>query len=214
MIALRFKGKNFLVGVLTLCVFVLSFAAISLVRTIEARLKSFEDVRREGRIYISPGPYSGIYQVNERYQDVKYFAKWIVFQLHMYQSSASDYPGFKEQYFQVQPFFSPELLLTADNHYFSLMSQNGRKSSHVKIKNEQIEVDEVPAKERHRKGEKDYFVIVYADVQEVSRDMVQKPTSLQITIRLKPVSITNSNPYGFVILNYTEKETAKIERPA
>ena len=209
MIVLRFKGQGFLLGVLVLIIFALSFLAILFVKNTENLLKSFEDVRSEGRVYVSPGPYSGIYQVNERYQDVKFFAKWIVHQLHMYDQGA-----FKSQYLEVQPFFSPELLLTADNHYSGLMVYNNRDISHVKVDSSMIEVDEVPAKERHRKGEKDFFVIVYATAQKIYRGEVKKPIPLQITIRLKPVSITNSNPYGFVILNYTEKQKAKIERPA
>ncbi|MEC9291646.1 MAG: hypothetical protein VX730_04515 [Pseudomonadota bacterium] len=175
----------------------------------ESLLKSYDTVRSEGRIYISPGAYGGIYQVNERYQDVKYFSKWVVRQLHMYEKEK-----FLKQYLAVQPFFSPELLVTADNHYRGVASAADGKESYVSIDHAQIEVDEVPAKERHRRGEKDYFVIVYATVHEFGRMGVSDPLPLQITIRLKSVSITNSNPYGFVILNYTEKEKAKIERAA
>ncbi|MDE0724770.1 MAG: hypothetical protein OSB62_08765 [Alphaproteobacteria bacterium] len=206
MIALKFRGKNFILGALTLSAIALGTFSVVLIKRTEVLLKSFEDVRREGNVYVSPGPYGGIYQVNERYQDVKYFSKWVVRQLYMYSDE-----GLRKQYLQVQPFLSPELLVTADHHYLSLIQRENGVNSHVAIDHSKIEVDEVPAKERHRQGEKDYFVIIYADVQKVRSKVMQQPSSLQITIRLKPVTITNSNPYGFIILNYKEQKQAKME---
>lgn len=205
---LRFRGADFILGVLTSAFLVLGVMVFMAIAKTENLLTTYEDVRADEQIYISPGPYGGVYQVNERYQDVKFFAKWVVNQLHMYQIE-----GLRKQYLQVQPFMSPELLVFADNHYSRILQRNGGVSSHVLIKEGNVEVDEVPAAERYRRGKKDYFVIVYADVQEIENGQLRKPLPLQITIRLKPVSITNSNPYGFIILDMEEKQKARTEQP-
>ena len=191
-------------GILLILCLVEAWMILSQMETNEQLQLDYKVIREEAKVYVVPGSAAGFYTPPKPEFLLKEMTYLILHSLNTY-----TYSNLEEQYKEIEKFFDERMLTSAQGHFGKLINQaydDERSALFIpittsyKVKQEQDE-----------SGEEIYVVKAEGTVRYIISDAVVEAAPIEFTLRFKRRHISPTNPFGFVLVSYKQKELTSQE---
>lgn len=203
------QRANVVAGILLLLLVIMSVFTLSVMGQ-NAKLKQvIVNYADNQRVYVVPGSTAGLYA--PRQIDGLLYA----FADHVTQSLLTfTYASLEKQYFEIRRFFTPSLLETANVKYaqtIAIAKQDERSSLFIPQR-ESLKVERVlNPKDKTRYLDGVRKVTMIGTKRYFLGGGLIEPLLVRVTMEVRETSISQANPFGFVLSNYKEEELSAAE---
>jgi len=163
----------------------------------------YDGIRKQMNIYVVPGSSGGIYAPSKGEFLRAEFVKYVAQNLNTYTPVNLPF-----QYTEIKTFFTPEMIVVADQYYSDLIAKaqaDGRSS--LFIPGNRVFTEEIPDPNNPRKRVVQATII--GTVRTILGGSEIEAAPVKITMHLRAVPISGSNPFGQTLSFYNEEEATR-----
>jgi hypothetical protein len=199
-----------LTGFFLILSLVLVFLLIVSMNNNSALQRELTRVRNEAPVYVVPDSIAGFYQPRAKEMLLTSFVEYAAKMLNEYTPTSLEH-----QYTEIQRFMTPATQIMADNHFKDLIRKvrSDERSSVLVIERATLR-DPVKLERRGDLGGDLYEIKFNALRQEMLGNTVVDKTPLEIVFWLEQSYVSKTNPFGFLVAKYGERELATDRAPA
>lgn len=187
-----------LVGFMLILVVVLFVLVLKSWMDISSLNRELVATRTRLPVYVVPGSQSGVYAPTQDELLVQAFVDLITQSFNTF-----TYITLPDQVDEVRKFFTPEML-TYSNDYFAQLieaAKRDRRSSLFIPDRQSLTIENVT------EGRQEFRdITINGTFQQILAGSVVEEVPLQISMRLRKVSVSRTNPFGFLVASYHTKQ--------
>ena len=193
-----------LAGILLVLLIAETVLLFNYIGTNKELLLEYKQLRNQRDVYVVPGSTAGVYAPTQDEMLSRAFTSLIVQSLNTY-----TYENFELQYNEVKRFFDPKMLVYADKQYKRdiKMARLDARSTNFVPNRGTFKI--VEAKDKYDKPTGDKEISVEGLLHQILGGNVVEAVPISITLSLKKVLITKTNPFGFILTQYRVTEIGK-----
>jgi len=192
-----------LTGFFMLISVVLSVVLVATLQNNSALNRELTRVRNEAPVYVVPDSIAGFYQPRAKDMLLTSFVEYASKMLNEYTPASLE-----KQYDEIQRFFTPAMRILADKHFKEQVRKVRSDERAAVLVIERATMEE-PVKLEGRRGDQGgdlYEVKFKALRQEMLGNTVVDKMPLEITLWLEQSYVSKTNPFGFLVAKYGERE--------
>ncbi len=192
-----------LTGFFMLISVVLSVVLVATLQNNSALNRELTRVRNEAPVYVVPDSIAGFYQPRAKEMLLTSFVEYASKMLNEYTPVSLE-----KQYDEIQRFFTPAMRILADKHFKEQIRKVRSDERAAVLVIERATMGE-PTKLEGRRGDQGgdlYEVKFKALRQEMLGNTVVDKMPLEITLWLEQSYVSKTNPFGFLVAKYGERE--------
>ncbi len=185
--------------VATVC---LGFIAMSLSQSNASLSNEIERLSNTRQVYIVPGSQAGFYAPSQSEMLLQNFGEYILQSLNTY-----TYNNLEPQFAETQKFFTPSMLLDAKPFYAERIkdAKQDEHSSMLVVKRNTIKIKQTSAPSGGDRGFSYYEYSVEGKRQDIIGSQIVAARDIRIILTVRQSSISQTNPWGFVLAKYREE---------
>lgn len=192
-------------GILLVVCLVQSWMIMSQSETNEELLLDYKRIREEAKVYVVPGSAAGFYTPPKPEFLLKEMTYLILHSLNTY-----TYANLEEQYKEVRRFFAEDMLASSREYFMKLVNDafDDERSALFIPLTTSYHVE----REDAAPGEEPLYVVrVEGTIRYIISDAVVEAAPFEYTLKFKRRHISPTNPFGFILVSYNEKELSGQE---
>ncbi|MBI1364303.1 MAG: hypothetical protein GC134_09990 [Proteobacteria bacterium] len=185
---------------------VLAFALVMTLQNNSALNRELTRLRNEAPVYVVPDSIAGFYEPRSKDMLLTSFVDYVAKMLNEYTPTS-----LQQQYNEVRQFFTPATQILAEKHFADQIKkvQSDERAAVLVIERNTLK-NPVKLDKKGDMGGDLYEVKFNALRQEMLGNTVVDQTPLEITLWLEQSFVSKTNPFGFLVAKYSERQLAGL----
>lgn len=189
-------------GLLFVLLVLCGFWCLQLIGENRALNAEYEKLRAQAQVYVVPGSVAGFYQPANSEVMLRELSFHIVNSLNTY-----TYANLENQYKEVERFFDDKMLSVAQSYFKDLVQKAYQdERSSLLIPDQTVFKIDGDTGPNGRGRNKSVKVTIEGVRQYIIAGTVVEAAPYRYVLEFRQTAITKSNPFGFQLMSYSEKE--------